>query len=122
MIDLGKLDAKKRNILDIADIDLYLPLHHTAWRHPNPAAIKLVVRHHPPALLAKNISGRIPLDFAIKHNKSPAVVVLLRKLTTAYKHYHFSALIPLCGTSPTLQALAVCSTDDMPLLMLSQCN
>jgi len=119
---MGKLDAEKRNILDIADLFFRLPLHHTAWRHPDPAAIKLLVRHHHPALLAKTNSYHIPLDHAIEHNKSPAVAALLRKLTTAYKHGHFPGLIRLCGTSPTLEAVAVRSTDDVSLLVLCRCD
>ena len=46
--------------MDIADIDLSLPLHYTNECHPNPAAIKLQVRHHPPALLAKTKAGVTP--------------------------------------------------------------
>ena len=122
MIVLDKLDAEKRNILDIADIDLRLPLHDTAQEHPDPTAIKLQVRRHHPALLAKSGGGQTPLDCAILKIKSPAVVTLLRKLTTAYKHGHFSGLIHLCGTSPSLEALAVRSTDDVPLLVLCQCD
>jgi len=40
MILLGKLDVKKRNILDIANNYLYLPLHITTELHPDPAAVK----------------------------------------------------------------------------------
>jgi len=49
-------------------------------------------------------------------------VALVCKLTTAYEHGHFSALVRLCGTSDELQALAVCSTDDVQLLVLCQCD
>jgi len=122
MILLGKLDAKKRNILDIADIALALPMHYVAQHHPDPAAIKLLVLHHHSALLAKTNANRIPLDYAIKSNKSPAVVALLRKLATSYKHGHFSGLIRLCGTSRSLEALALRSTDDVPLLVLCECD
>jgi len=122
MILLGKLDAKKRNILDIANADLRLPQHDIAQYHLDPAATKLLVRHHHPVLLAKTDEGALPLDYAIKFNNSPAVVALLRKLVTAYKHDHFSALIRLCGTSPTLQAFAVHSTDNVPLLVLCECD
>ena len=83
MILLGKLDTKKRNILAIAAIDLSLPLHHTARRLPDPAAIKLLVRHHPQALLAKDRDDDTPLTCAIQCNENPAVVTLLRELTTA---------------------------------------
>ena len=76
------LDAKKRNILDIADIGLRLPLHYTASHHSNPAATKLLVRHHRPALLVKDKYSDIPLNRA-ESNKSPTVVSLLRELTTA---------------------------------------
>jgi len=122
MILLGKLDAKKRNILDIAGIDLQLPLHLTAYFHPDPSALKLVVRHHHPALLAKDSDGATPLGVAFEFNKSHAVSDLLRKLITAYKHGHFSALIRFCGTSDDLQALAVSTTDDVPLLVLCECD
>ena len=122
MLVLGKLDPKKRNILDIADPDLALPQHSIAQEHPDPAATKLLVRHRPPALLAKTDEGALPLDYAIKFNKSPAVVALPCKLATAYKHGHFSGLIRLCGTSDELQALAVSSTEDLPLLVLCQCD
>ena len=49
-------------------------------------------------------------------------MALLRKLTTAYKHGNFSAPIHLCGTSDTLQALAVRSTDEVPLRGLCDCG
>ena len=78
MIGLAKLDSKKRNIQDISDIGLRLPLHYNARYHPDPAAAKLLVRLHHPALLAKTKHGNAPLDHAIKYNKSPAVVSLLR--------------------------------------------
>ena len=122
MILLGKLDAEKRNILDIANIDLRLPLHHIAYFHPDPAATKLLVRHNPSALLAKNTDGRTPRYYAIKFNKSPSAVALLCKLAIAYEHGHFYGLIRLCGTSYALQALAVRYTDDAPLLVLNQCD
>ena len=83
LIFLGKLDAKKRNILDIADDDLDLPLHHITEDHPDPAAIKLLVSHHPSALLAEDNSGDIPLDDAIESNENPAVVDIMRELTAA---------------------------------------
>ena len=109
----GKQDAKKRNILDIATISLRLPMHCIAQDHPDPAAIKLLVRHHPSALLAKTKEGATPLDHAILSNESPAVALLLGELTAAYKQGHFSGLIRLCGTSDALEALAVRSTDDV---------
>jgi len=71
--NLAKLDAVKRNIMDSADNNLYLPLHHTARYHPDPDAIKLLVCYHPPALLAKDTHGVTPLGHAIESNKSPAV-------------------------------------------------
>ena len=117
-IMLGKLDAEKLNILVIAHISLCLPLHHTAQFHPDPSATKLLARHHPPALLAKSDEGALPLHYAFKFNNNPAIADLLRKLTTAYEHGHFSVLVPLCGTSPTLEALAVGSTDYLSLLVL----
>jgi len=83
MINRGEVDAEKRNILAIADIDLCLPLHHIARGHHDPAAIKLLARHYPQSLLMKNIYGVTLLDFAIDHNPSPAVVSLLRELTVA---------------------------------------
>ena len=83
MINLSKLDAKKRNVLGIVNIYLCLPLHFTAKYHPDPAAIKLLVRHHPSVLLAKTAEGFIPLDHPIEFNNSPAVVSLVRDLTTA---------------------------------------
>ena len=83
LILLGRLNAKKRNILDIADIHLHLPLHYCAQYRPDPAGIKLLVSHHPSALLVKSKAGRIPLDVAILYNKSPAVLSLLRSLTAA---------------------------------------
>jgi len=49
-------------------------------------------------------------------------VALRRKLTTAYKHGHFSGLIRICGTSPTLQALTARFMDHVPLLVLGQCD
>ena len=122
MLALGKPDAEKRNILDIADIHLRLPMHYIAEGHPDHAATKFLVRHHHPALLTQTNVNGIPLDYAIEFNKSPAVADLLRKITTAYKHGHFTGLIPLCGTSPTLQPLAVRTTDDVPLLVLCQCG
>ena len=122
LFDLAKLDAEKRSILDIADFDLRLPLRYIAKRHPDPAAVKLVVRHHHPVLLTENNNHELPLDYADCHNKNPATVSLVRKLTVAYKHGHFSALVRFCGTSPTLQALALRSTDDLPLLMLCLCG
>jgi len=83
MLRLAKLDAKKRNILDIADNALCRPLHRMAQRHPDPAAIKLLVSHHPQALLAKDKFGNTPLDCTIMLNKFPAVVSLVRELTAA---------------------------------------
>ena len=77
------LDTKKRNILAIANIDLQLPLHYAAERHTDPAASKLLVRHRPQALLAKDSYGFTPLDYAIECNESPAVVSLMRNLTAA---------------------------------------
>jgi len=122
VLQLGNLDAEKKNILDIADIQLRLPLHDTAHYHPSPTAIKLLVRRHHPVLLAKDTDGLTPLGLAIKHNKSPAVGTLLRKLVTAYKHGHFSGLIRLSENSDELQALAVRSTDDLPLRVLCDCG
>jgi len=121
MILLGKLGAEKRNILGIANMNLYLPVHLTAQNHPDSAAIKLLICHYPQALLIEDGRGNIPLDHVEVANKSPANMSLLRKLTTAYKHGLFSALVRLCGTSDALQALAVRSTDDVPLLVLCQC-
>ena len=122
MLLLGNLDAEKRNILDIAADDLRLPLHNTAHYHPSPNAIKLLVRRHHPALLAKDSDGFTPLGLAIKHNESADVEDLLNRLTIAYEHDHFSALVRLCGTSDELQALAVSSTDDLSLLVLCKCG
>jgi len=122
MIILGKLDAEKGNILDIADIHRGLPKHHAAHWHPDPAAIKLLARHPPQDLLIEDGHGNIPLDHVEDANKSSANMSLLRKLTTAYKHGNFSAPIRLCGTSDTLQALAVRSTDDVPLRGLCDCG
>ena len=119
---MGKLDAEKRNILDIADIHLRLPMHYIAEGHPDHAATKFLVRHHHLALLTQTNVNGIPLDYAIEFNKSPAVADLMRKITTAYKHGHFPGLIRLCGTSPTLEAVAVRSTDDVSLLVLCRCD
>jgi len=84
LLILSKLDAKKRNILGIADIDLCLPLHNTARWHPNPAAIKLLARHHPQALLVKSKECGTPMDYAVQLNDgNPAVVSLVRELTAA---------------------------------------
>jgi len=83
MILLRELDATKRNILDIADINFHLPLHLTAKYHPDPAAIKLLVGHHPQALLAEDKYGNTPLDLAIQVNENPAVASLVRELTAA---------------------------------------
>ena len=63
-----------------------------------------------------------PLGCVTKLNKSPAVVALLGKLATAYKHGHVSGLIRHCGAPPILQALVMRSTDDLPLLVLCQCD
>ena len=38
------------------------------------------------------------------------------------KHNHFSALVRLCGTSDALQALAMSSKDNVPLLVLCECD
>jgi len=82
--DLGKLDAKKRSILDIANTQRCLPLHHIALHHPDPAAIKLLVGHYTSALLAKcSLNDVTPLVYAIQFNTSPAVVSLMRELTAA---------------------------------------
>ena len=116
MILLSKLE--KKNILDITSSELRLPLYHTSHNHPDPVVIKLLVRHYPSALLAKSKQGRTALDRAILRSKSPVVLCLLRKLTAACEHGHFSGLVRLCGTSSTLQALAVRSTDDVPLRVL----
>ena len=83
MINKAKLDVKKRNILGAAYIVLFLPLHYAASHHPDPAAIKLLVIHHPQALLAKRTYGDIPLDFATRNNTIPAVVSLARELAAA---------------------------------------
>ena len=83
MIKLAELDVEKRNILNIATITLCRPLHLAAANNPDPAAIKLLVRRFPPALLAKSITSGTPLDYAIQSNKSPAVVALVRKLAIA---------------------------------------
>jgi len=80
---LAKLGVQTRNILCIADIHLRLPLHYIARNHPDPAVVKLLVRHYPRALLAKDISGDTPLDDAIESNESAAAVALLRELTAA---------------------------------------
>ena len=120
MLLLAKLDAEKRNILDIATAVSQTPLLLTAQFHPDPAATKLLVRHYPSALLVKSARGNIPLYGAIEPNESPTVASFLRKLTAAYEHGHFSGLIRLCGTSNALEALAVRSTDDVPLLVLCQ--
>ena len=122
MILLAKLDAEKRNILDIPAIGFTLPLHNAAQVHPDPATIKLLVCHHPSALLAKDHDIDTPLDCAIKGNKTPAVATIIRTLTTVYEHSNFSALIRLCGTSDAIQALAARSTDNVPLLVLCQCE
>ena len=81
MILLGELDAEKSNILDIADVYSCRPLHRTAQDHPDPAAIKLLVRYYPSLRLAKDTGGFIPLDHDI--NESPTVVSLMRELTAA---------------------------------------
>ena len=60
MLSLAKLDTKKRNILDIADIGLRLSMHIISTFHHDPAAIKLLVRRYPAALLAKSCSGHPP--------------------------------------------------------------
>ena len=83
MTNLSKLDAKKRNVLGIVNIYLCLPLHFTAKYHPDPAAIKLLVGHHPQALLAEDKYGNTPLDLAIQVNENPAVASLVRELTAA---------------------------------------
>ena len=119
MINLAKLDAEKRNILDITCSDLRLPMHIVANRHPDLAAIKLLVRHHHSALLAMSREGASPLDYAIQVPRRcgpPAQAHhCLRARTLLRRH-------PPLGTSPTLEAIAVRSTDDVPLLVLCQFN
>jgi len=59
-------------------------LHYAARSHSDPAAIKLLVCHHPSALLVKDNDGVIPLDYAVQlNNGNPAVVSLMRELTAA---------------------------------------
>jgi len=65
-----KLDAEKRNILDIADIYLRILLHNTAHCHPDPAATKLLIRHNPSSLLAKETGG----DECYERRQSPTRV------------------------------------------------
>ena len=77
------------------------------------AQVQVLVRCQPELLKAPS-----PLQTAAK---DPESMSLVRKLTIAYKHGHFSALIRLCGTSSPLEALAASSTDDLPLLVLSKC-
>jgi len=118
IILLGKQDAEKRNILDIADFDLAIPLH-LAADNPDPATIKLLVRHHPQALLMTDSQyGDTPLAWAIEDNESPAVVALLCELTTArlatialrttlllcIKHVHPD--VPVTPTEPLYLRLA----------------
>jgi len=122
LINLCKLDVSKRNILDIPNNRLCLSLHLAAAKCPKPEIIKLLVRHNPPALVAEDKGGVNPLDYAIGSNKSPNVVILMRKLTMAYQHGHFSALIRLCGTSDSLKTLALRSTDDVPLIVFCNCD
>jgi len=57
MLLLAELDSKKRNTLDIANIHLRRPLHATAEFHPDPAAIKILVRHHPPPCSPKTATA-----------------------------------------------------------------
>jgi len=117
---LAKLDASKRNILVIADIDLCLPLHTIAQYHLDPAAIKLLVSHHPPALLAKTEVDQTPQDCAIEHNESPAVVALLHELTPSYEIRDYPALITFCDPSPVLIHLHSLSLRSAAMLCLER--
>ena len=67
----------------MASVRLHLPLHLAAKYHPDLAAIKLLARHQPQALLAEDNFGNTPLDIAIQVNENTAVVSLLRELTAA---------------------------------------
>jgi len=120
MILLGKLDAEKRNILDIANMRLRLPLHYTAWHHPDPAAIKLLVLHHPSTLHAQTTDGHTSLDHAILSNESSAVVILMRKLVTAHSLRDLQSLIRLCGPTPTLSHLHSLSLRTAAVLCLER--
>jgi len=117
IVALVTLDAEKRNILDIVDLCLRRSLHHAAERHPDPAAIKLLVRHtHHPALLAKDTNGDTPLDCAIKYNKSPAVVTIMRTLTIACCLGHFEEMHGAYEEGRTTFATAVVGGAPVELL------
>ena len=87
--------CEKKDILRTTCVRSRLPLHHAAKVHPDPDAIKLLIRHHPPALFEKDCEGEIPLTIAVMDNESPAVVTLLRDANFAYKQ----------GNRPLLEAL-----------------
>jgi len=67
MLNLGKLDAKKRNILDIAEIYLLLPLHFIAYCHPDPDTVSCNVTNSTLAVndvgLQRTRSRRDPLGY-----------------------------------------------------------
>jgi len=119
MLDLCELDAEKRNILDIADIHLRLPLHNIAEFHPDPAAIKLLVSIYPHALLVRDHVDDTPQDCAIESN-SPTVVSLVQAVTTSYEHRDYPALITLCGPSPVLIRLHSLSLRTAAVLCLER--
>jgi len=77
IVELGKQDTKKRNIVIVRDKNGYPPLGHAAAHRSDTASIKLLAREHPGALHAA-------LDIALVHNKkSTAVVSLLLKCLAA---------------------------------------
>jgi len=134
MLELGKLDAAKRNIMDVAGSDGCLPLHYAAepaneeYAHLDNAAplIRCLIRHQPKALLAKDKGGKTPLDVAVVHAKikgedggaDTESLVLLRKATAAYRTRDYPALSALCGNSTTLDQLHSLSLRSATMLCL----
>jgi len=91
MITKAKLDPRKRYLLAITDNGGWTPLHWAAVTHSDLAVVELLIREHPLALSATNISGHTPQKVATVYNR-PAAAFLLTDATYALAASDYDAL------------------------------
>ena len=79
------------------------PLHCFAYSCSDLSLTKMVLREHPPSLVALNNGGWTPLGFAkLNHGSTSEFAVFFRTTTTAYNTSNLVTLEALCGSSPYL--------------------
>ena len=124
MTTKAKLESRKRCLLVITDTSGCTALHWAARWHDDLAVLELLIREHPLALSATNISDRSPLQCATFRNRPAVITSFLTSATNALPARDYAALAALvhgstfalrCLASPSFAARIAVRTETPPL-------